>query len=146
MACRCLPGHHSMYKESNCGDGPAQTIRRTSASQKSTSSWWTPVTSAAARVYDKCAGYNLRHCYFRGFVTQKSQPHLKTTLKEFTVLLCFLLANFVVLAMICARICVHFTCLVMGAARWLRGKAMLKSATEGWSSPLVSNIRLNTDN
>ncbi|KAI5640941.1 hypothetical protein NE865_06817 [Phthorimaea operculella] len=146
MACRCLSGSHSAYKESECGDGPsspARIVRRPlppKPLKPSTSSWWAPVTAAAARLYDNCAGYNLRHCYFRGFVTHKNQSYLKTTLKEVSVLVCFLLANLVVLAMICARICVHLTCLVIEGYRLLRRTVTQKSAAEEIRSSSVPNV------
>ncbi|KAJ0183980.1 hypothetical protein K1T71_000403 [Dendrolimus kikuchii] len=56
-------------------------------------------------VYEKCAGYNLRYCQFRGFV--KPDNCLANAMKDVFVLICFLVANFVVLLAILAKIACH---------------------------------------
>ncbi|XP_004932805.1 uncharacterized protein LOC101745693 [Bombyx mori] len=55
-------------------------------------------TRTAENIYDKCASYNLRYCPFGRFV--KSNNHLVNVSKDVLILLCFLIANFIVLMII----------------------------------------------
>ncbi|KAL0902088.1 hypothetical protein ABMA27_000041 [Loxostege sticticalis] len=88
-------------------------------------------------VYERCAGYNLRYCPIRGFRTKNC---MNEALRDIVLLLCFLLANFVVFLTIFARMTMHLSAVLVQSAVWMR-RSLLKKMIENKQSMAVATTQ-----
>ncbi|XP_052751470.1 uncharacterized protein LOC128200825 [Galleria mellonella] len=128
MSCKCSGVR---YEKCKCGSlGPGYPIAHSGGGTfvllaKDSACYMRPTTSSkrslltrfVENLYDKCAGYNLRYCPFRGYVHDNSLRH---TMRDVLTLLCFILANLVVLLTILARTTVHISYVIAGSVQWIR--------------------------
>ncbi|GBP97102.1 hypothetical protein EVAR_100396_1 [Eumeta japonica] len=70
------------------------------------------------RIYERCATYNCRYCPFPGKFDGRNS--LTNALKDFLILLCFFVANFVVMFTVLTRIAVHVSFFVIDVVEWMR--------------------------
>nr|XP_021194549.2 uncharacterized protein LOC110379264 [Helicoverpa armigera] len=84
-----------------------------------------PVVGLVENVYDSCAGYNLRYCPIRGFV-KHNETYFSNTVKDLIIIICFLLANFVVFLNIVMKMMVHMYFAVIMCAQWIRRSFLTK--------------------
>uniref|UniRef100_A0A2A4JMT2 Uncharacterized protein n=1 Tax=Heliothis virescens TaxID=7102 RepID=A0A2A4JMT2_HELVI len=86
------------------------------------------VVGLVENMYDSCAGYNLRYCPIRGFV-KHNETYFSNTVKDLLILICFLLANFVVFLNIVMKTMVHIYFVVIMSAQWIRRSFLTKLDT-----------------
>ncbi|XP_028163719.1 uncharacterized protein LOC114355208 [Ostrinia furnacalis] len=87
-------------------------------------------------VYERCAGYNLRYCPIRGF---RMKNCMNEALRDLLVLMCFMLANFVVFLTIFARMTMHMSAVLVQSARWVR-RFLLVKMVENKNDILLSSV------
>ncbi|CAH0401764.1 unnamed protein product [Chilo suppressalis] len=87
---------------------------------------------AIEHFYEKCAGYNLRYCPFRGYAWTENS--LGEALKELLVLTCFVLANLVVMAAIVTRITLHVSLVLAATIRWIKRSLVKKMSCNNETS------------
>ncbi|XP_061719045.1 uncharacterized protein LOC133526428 [Cydia pomonella] len=75
------------------------------------------LTRAIESFYDNCAAYNLRYIPYR---TMTDQTCLQTIVKDFVLLFCFFVTNFVVFLTILSRIAMHLCDLSLEAFEWTK--------------------------
>lgn len=68
--------------------------------------------------YEKCATYNSRYCPFPGQIGGNNSLH--RALKDFLILICFLIANSVVLFIIVTRMTLHLSFFTIDSVKWLK--------------------------
>ncbi|XP_035434241.1 uncharacterized protein LOC118265456 isoform X2 [Spodoptera frugiperda] len=113
LCTRCIPN----FKHSGCGvfltDSFSRVVGNTSHVEPNY------VVHFVENLYDSCAGYNLRYCPLRGFVTHSKDNYFSRTVKDIATLLCFLFANFVVFLAIVAKTMVHMYFAVCMTVDWI---------------------------
>ncbi|CAB3226409.1 unnamed protein product [Arctia plantaginis] len=68
-------------------------------------------------LYNQCATYNLKYCAIAGFKIQEG--YVRNALKDFLIMACFLVANFVVFVTILTKTLVHVYYVVFAFMQWL---------------------------
>ncbi|XP_048004374.1 uncharacterized protein LOC125240524 [Leguminivora glycinivorella] len=98
------------------------------------------LTRALESFYDNCAAYNLRYIPYR---TLTDQTCVQTIVKDFVLLFCFFVTNFVVFLTILARIAMHLCDLFFEAFDWM--KEMSKSPEKPPQKKMLTHISPQED-
>ncbi|XP_035434235.2 uncharacterized protein LOC118265456 isoform X1 [Spodoptera frugiperda] len=140
LCTRCIPN----FKHSGCGvfltDSFSRVVGNTSHVEPNY------VVHFVENLYDSCAGYNLRYCPLRGFVTHSKDNYFSRTVKDIATLLCFLFANFVVFLAIVAKTMVHMYFAVCMTVDWITKTILPRLSTEELfpvSMPKPKRLRRN---
>ncbi|CAH1647376.1 unnamed protein product [Spodoptera littoralis] len=80
--------------------------------------------------YEYCAGYNLRYCPLRGFIAHSNDYYFSHMVKDIIILLCFLIANFIVFLNVLVKTMIHTYLFVYMTTQWIKRTMLPRLVTD----------------